>query len=72
MITQQQIKRINELAKKSKQLGLSEDEKQEQAQLRRLYIDSMKQSLTSQLDNTYIVDSRGNKMKVRRKNKCEN
>ena len=67
MITLEQIKRINELAKKSKESGLSEAEKLEQADLRRLYIDSMKQSLTAQLDNTYIVDSRGNKRKVRRK-----
>lgn len=72
MITQEQIKRINELAKKSKESGLSEAEKQEQADLRRLYIDSMKQSLTAQLDNTYIIDSRGNKKKVRRKDQCKN
>ncbi len=72
MVTEEQIKRINELAHKAKAEGLTEDEKEEQARLRRIYIDSFKQSLTSQLENTYIVDEKGNKRKVTRKNKCEN
>lgn len=72
MITQKQIDRINELARKSKESGLSEAEKEEQAKLRALYIDSIKKSLTSQLDNTYIVDKHGNKKKVQRKDKCQN
>lgn len=72
MITKEQIDRINELAKKSKLTELSEEEKKEQAQLRRIYIDSIKESLTSQLENTYIVDEQGNKKKVKRKNQWEN
>ena len=64
MITQEQINRINELAKKSKTVGLTEEEKQEQAILRRAYIDAFKASLTSNLDNTYIVDEKGNKRKL--------
>lgn len=72
MITQEQINRINELARKAKDCGLSESEKEEQAKLRALYIESIKQSLTSQLDNTYIVDKNGNKKKVQRKDKCKN
>ena len=43
------IKRINELYHKSKTEGLSEEEKQEQAILRREYIDSVKASFTSQM-----------------------
>lgn len=69
MITQEQINRINELARKSKAEGLSEEEKDEQAKLRRLYIDSFKESLVGQLENTYIVDEHGNKKKVQRKKK---
>ncbi len=72
MIAQEQINRINELARKAKDSGLSESEKEEQAKLRALYIESIKQSLTSQLDNTYIVDKNGNKKKVQRKDKCKN
>ena len=56
MVTQEQINRINELARKSKTPeGLTEEEKLEQQKLRRLYIDSFKESLVGQLENTYIV-----------------
>lgn len=66
-MTQEKINRINELAKKSKTTGLTEEEKEEQAVLRREYIDSFKASLVSQLENTYIVDEKGNKKKVEKK-----
>ena len=72
MISKEQIHRINELARKSKQSGLSAEEKEEQAKLRRLYIDSFKENLISQLENTYIVDEHGNKKKVQKKDKWEN
>lgn len=67
MITQEQINRINELARKSKAEGLTEAEKEEQAVLRRAYIDSVKASLTANLDNTYIMDAKGNKRKLGKK-----
>lgn len=67
-MTQEKINRINELAHKSKTVGLTDEEKQEQAVLRREYIDSYKASLIGQLENTYIVDEKGNKRKVKRKN----
>ncbi len=66
-MTQEKINRINELAHKSKTAGLTESEKAEQAALRREYIDSFKASLIGQLENTYIVDEKGNKKKVQRK-----
>ena len=66
---QKKVDRINELAKKMKTVRLTEEEKAEQAVLRREYIDSFKRSLTSQLDNMYIVDEKGNKTKVERKTK---
>lgn len=72
MISKEQINRINELARKSKQSSLSAEEKEEQAKLRRLYIDSFKKNLISQLENTYIVDEHGNKKKVQKKDKWEN
>lgn len=64
---QSKLDRINELYRKSQAEGLSETELAEQAQLRREYIDSYKRSLVSQLENTYIVDEKGNKTKVTRK-----
>lgn len=62
---QRKIDRINFLAKKSRTPeGLTEEERQEQAALRREYIDSFKRSLCMQLDNTYLVDEKGNKRKL--------
>lgn len=67
-ITREQIGRINELARKSKTPeGLTEEERREQADLRRRYIDSVKANLVGQLDNTYVVDGQGNKRKLGRK-----
>ena len=64
---QDKINRINELAKKAKTVGLTEKEKEEQKALRMEYVAEFRQSLTSQLENTYIVDEQGNKRKVQKK-----
>ncbi len=66
---QAKIDRINFLARKSRTEELTEEEKAEQALLRREYIDSFKRSLVGQLENTYIVDEKGNKKKVEKKKK---
>ena len=63
------IARINELAKKAKTEGLTPEELAERDKLRRIYIDSVKANLTGQLDNTYIVDSKGNKVPLSKKGK---
>ena len=64
---QYKIDRINELARKNKAQGLTEAEKAERELLRREYIDSVVGSLTGQLEHTYLVDNKGNKTKLRRK-----
>lgn len=51
---EERIARINELYHKSKSIGLSEEEKAEQALLRREYLDSVRRNLKSQLDNIVI------------------
>ncbi len=61
------IARINELAAKAKKEGLTPEEIVERDKLRRIYIDSVKASLTGQLDNTYIVYPDGTKKKVQPK-----
>lgn len=61
---QKKIDRINELARKQKIEGLTEQELAEQKILRREYIDSFKSSLISQLNNIYIIDEKGNKAKL--------
>lgn len=55
MVTKDQIKRINELYRKQKGEGLTDEERIEQKELRQLYIDSVKASLRSQLENIEIV-----------------
>lgn len=61
------IERINYLAKKAKTEGLTDEEKAEQAKLRREYIDSITGNLRAQLENVYIVDEKGNKVKYDKK-----
>ena len=58
------IARINELAKKAKTEGLTDEELAERDRLRRIYIDSVKASLIGHLENTYIVQPDGTKKKV--------
>lgn len=60
-MTNEKINRINELAKKSKTVGLTLEEKKEQADLRQEYINEIKSSLMSELNRIKIVDDKGNK-----------
>ncbi len=53
------IDRINALAKKSKEEGLSEEEKSEQQKLRREYINIIKRNLRAELNNISIVEKDG-------------
>ena len=64
---QKKIERINELARKAKAGPLTEPEKAEQAALRREYIDAVVNSLKGQLEHTCIVDEKGRKTKLRKK-----
>lgn len=61
------IKRINELAKKAKTEGLTEEETVERDKLRRIYINSVVGNLEAELQNTYIMDEKGNKRKLHKK-----
>ena len=65
------IARINELARKAKAEGLTPEEITERDKLRRIYIDSVKASLTGQLDNTYILEPDGTKRKLGKKSTPE-
>lgn len=66
-MTEEKIDRINALAHKKQAVGLTEEEKEEQVKLRQEYVASVKASLVGQLENTYIVDEKGNKKKVQKK-----
>ena len=70
---QSKIDRISQLTRIARQRELTEEEQQERQALRREYIDSVKQSLAGQLDNTVIVDPQGNRrpLKPRGPVNCE-
>ena len=68
MITDEKVARINELARKSRTAeGLTEEEKAEQAALRREYVDAVKASLAGHLDNTVVLNPEGTKKKLKQK-----
>lgn len=68
MITQGDIDRINALARKSRTPeGLTTAEKAEQMELRRRYVEAVRQNLTAQLDNTVIQRPDGSKTPLKPK-----
>ena len=58
-MTEEKIKRINELYHKAKEEGLTEAEKAEQQALRREFINDFKRNLRGQLDNISLQDEDG-------------
>ena len=58
-MNEEKIARINELSRKSKAEGLTEEEKKEQALLRQEYIANVRNNLRVQLDNIDVVDEDG-------------
>ena len=66
---QEKIDRINVLARKAKAEGLTEAEIAERDALRKEYIAAFKASLTGQLDHTWLVDEKGNKRPLPRKDR---
>ena len=68
MITPELITRINELSRKKRSIGLSDDEAQEQQQLRREYLDSIRAQVTDMLDNIEVVDAPQTEPKITRIN----
>ena len=58
-MTKEKIDRINELYKKSKAEGLTNEEKKEQDLLRKEYIANVKKNLRNQLNNIDMVNDDG-------------
>ena len=58
-MTEEKIQRINELYRKAKSEGLTEEEKKEQQVLRKQFIDDFKRNLRGQLDNISLQDEDG-------------
>ena len=65
---EKKIQRINELAKKAKTAqGLTPEEKEEQALLRREYLDAVRGNLEAQLNNTYIQRPDGSRIQMKKR-----
>ncbi|SET38751.1 Uncharacterized protein YnzC, UPF0291/DUF896 family [Salinibacillus kushneri] len=60
MLSKEKIDRINYLANKSKQEGLTKEEKEEQNELRQAYLKNLRKSFKSQLTSMKVVDPLGN------------
>ncbi len=66
------INRINELARKSKSEGLTDEEKIEQDKLRKEYIKEYREGLRSQLLSIKVIDDQGNDVTPERIKKEKN
>lgn len=66
-LTENDIKRINELSHKSKAEGLTDEEKAEQKKLREDYVAAIKGNIRSQLENIKVVDENGNEVDIKRR-----
>ncbi len=62
-----QVDRINELARKRKTDGLSQEELTEHETLRRQYLDEFRENMRQTLDHTYIEQADGTKKKLEKK-----
>ncbi|MBO5290218.1 MAG: DUF896 domain-containing protein [Clostridia bacterium] len=67
-MTQEKIDRINFLARKSREEGLTEAEALEQKNLRAEYVAAFRKSLENTLDNTVIQRPDGTRERVTKKN----
>lgn len=67
-MNESRIARINELYHKMKTVGLNEEEKKEQAMLRKEYIEAIRADLKSTLDHVSIVNPDGSIEELKKKN----
>ena len=56
MITKELINEINELSRKQRSVGLTDEEKQRQADLREAYLAGFRENMRNVLDRIEIVD----------------
>lgn len=60
------IQRINELARKAKTVGLTQEEADEQQRLRKEYLAAFREGVKQKLDSIILVDEKGNQRSLRR------
>ena len=66
-ITNETIGRINELAKKAKNEGLTDEEIAEQKKLRDAYVAAYRENLRSTLEQTVIVEPDGTRRPLKKR-----
>ena len=66
-MNKEKINRINELARKSKITGLTQEEKEEQTRLRNEYISNVRSNFVKSIENIVVIDEDGNKRKITKK-----
>jgi len=66
-VLKEKIERINELARKKKTVGLTPEELEEQAVLRKEYIEMWRGNVINVVESVVIVDEDGNRRKINKK-----
>ena len=66
-MVKEKIERINELARKKKAGGLTEAELDEQAALRKEYLDEYRRNMKAMLDGIIIQEKDGSRHRLKRK-----
>jgi uncharacterized protein YnzC (UPF0291/DUF896 family) len=66
MLSQEKMARINHLAKKAKEVGLTAEETLEQKQLRQEYLKTFRGQMTEHLHSIKVVDDEGNDITPKR------
>ncbi|MFC6117758.1 DUF896 domain-containing protein [Macrococcoides bohemicum] len=60
MLEQEKMNRINKLARKKKNEGLTEEEGREQTLLRKEYLQTFRNSFQKTIENAKVIDPEGN------------
>lgn len=66
---QKDIARINELARKAKAEGLTQEEMRERDDLRKAYLATVRKNLVTQLEHTTVVEPDGRVHPLKKKQK---
>lgn len=61
----ERIKRINELARKSRAEGLTDEEKAEQQRLRQEYVKAFRAGVDGMLDGVFVADQNGQAIPIK-------
>lgn len=60
MLSQDKLDRINVLARKQRAEGLTDDEKEEQSELREQYVKAFRSGMRNSIEGMKVVDEEGN------------